>query len=136
MQIGQSLIEVYDMGTLGDQFSKVSSINQKSFVRKLLDYQGLILEHDKIKDKPEYKITSIQPICTCESIERHLLVTTKGGLRVYISFDEIKREGRLIKDHENLNLQFDYNEPYKISQKFKIQSVHSMPLETDVNDIF
>jgi hypothetical protein len=63
-------------------------------------------------------------------------VTTNGGLRVYISFDEIKREGRHIKDHENLNLQFDYQEPYKISQKFKIQSVHSMPLESDVNDIF
>jgi hypothetical protein len=68
MQIGQSLIDVYDMGTLGDQFSKVSSINQKNFVRNMMDYQGLILEHDKIKGKPEYKITSIQPICTCESI--------------------------------------------------------------------
>lgn len=64
------------------------------------------------------------------------MVITQGGLRVYISFDEVKREGRLIKDHENLNLQFDYLEASKLSKRFKIQSVHSMPLENDVNDIY
>ena len=35
---GQSIIEVYDLGSIGDQFAKVATITQKSFVRHLIDY--------------------------------------------------------------------------------------------------
>ena len=68
------MVEVFDMGTLSDQYAKVTTITQKAFQRQLQGYLGLV--HGKIQDQKEYKITSIHPIYPCESLETQLLLTT------------------------------------------------------------
>lgn len=81
----------------------------------------------------------MHPIFTSESIDRHLLLTTKNGLRIYINFHiEEEYAGMQAKSKmvEELNLQYDQVRRFKLVEKWNVLSVHSMPLDTEALDLY
>lgn len=100
---GPTSVDVYDLGTLGDQFSKVTTIHQKAIARAIRASYGVNMdEADRDAQEAsarELRMVSIHPITARESNTLHLLIVTKNQLRLYVGFTEsLKREAVLVRD--------------------------------------
>ena len=95
-RLGASKVDVYDLGLLGDKFSKMITISQSEIERILRDHFGVgtgQANRLNINMTDRYRIVHIHPIPCSESLMRHLLLVTEYGLRIYISLDETEDLG-------------------------------------------
>lgn len=93
------MIDVYDLGVLADQMSKVVSLKQRDLDEKLQMYLGIS------REQSDLQIESILHVPYSQSQQRHLMLLTKSGERIYLRFE--LREAPLPSDLqvENKGLQ-------------------------------
>ena len=139
--MGSASIDVYDLGTLGDQFSKVVTINQRAIASAIRASCGI--NQDNVDQETlnssfkQFKMASIHPITVRESNTLHLLIVTQNKLRLYVGFTEsLKREAVLIRDQEKRGLQYDHLVSRRISYKYNIFKSQSFPNDDLVTETY
>jgi len=119
-----SSLIVYDLGPDGTQFNKLGEINQESICER---YNQLNMRQDKEKN---FVIKEVFPLTRKDSKYYHLILITKNGLRVYISFDiEISNEPI---ENEDLKLELNPNVIYRCRPTMKY-SIIIKPLPEPTN---
>ena len=139
--LGTASIDVYDLGTLGDQLSKVVTINHRAIAGAIGASCGINQDHvdqETLNSSfKQFKMASIHPITVRESNTLHLLIVTQNKLRLYVGFAESqKREAVLIRDQEKRGLQYDRLLSRRISSKFTIFKSQSFPNDDLVTETY
>ena len=84
---GQSVIEVFSLGRLGNEFTQLCSIGLWKIVAKL--YKQLDQPDDYIdkytRARP-FQIQHIEPVTYSQSEIHHLLLVTESGHRIFLQF--------------------------------------------------
>lgn len=84
-----SLIEIYDLGALGEDCTRICRISQEAIFDKLQPKLGIFLRKKEnkevyLEEMRKFDILSISPIGYSESNEVQLLLTLKNSLRAYV----------------------------------------------------
>ena len=135
-----SFVQVFDLGVLGDEFKKVTTITQKQIVESLhrdINGQTSFTYDDRHAESEGYRFKSIHPLVCSESHFEHLMIVTENGLRIAINFSETE-DGLGIPDNkkEKLGQQFDYTYPPRFTSHWMITSVHATPSLSDAELVF
>eukprot|EP00347_Sterkiella_histriomuscorum_P003419 403364365 len=136
--LGQAVIEVFDLGSLGNEFRKVCQINQYQIVERLLEFQNRTIMgkgYDIYEVSKEFNIVLVQPILFSQSKIFHLLVVTQNGHRIYIQFQEDVYDKVVTEeDLEKPDAVFDFLIQHRFTHRWEIVSVLELPDEESVED--
>jgi hypothetical protein len=86
----QTLVEVFDLGKLSNEFKKIATIRQYEVVERMFEFWGRdtkIKGRDIFEIAADFKIIYISPVTFSESRQWHLLLVTQNGYRIFIRFE-------------------------------------------------
>lgn len=139
----ESAIDVYDLGVFGDQFRKIVKITQEKIFQLVQTSVGRSIKKNTDEYRKElalHKICSMHPITAAESQQRHLLLTTRNNLRLFVAFrtdpqpeNQAEACGAFV---EGLKLQHEDFREECLTERWALASVHSVPLESEALKIY
>lgn len=133
-----SFIQIYDLGSHGDEFKRVTTITQRQIVESMhRDINGQTSFMFDDHDSDRYRFKSIHPLVCSESHFEHLMIVTENGLRIGISFSETEDDYEGPNQRQqSLGQQFDYTYPPRFTSHWLITSVHATPSGEDAESVF